>query len=239
MEMYWIDFEALMPTYAIRIGTALLCGFLLGLEREHKNKPAGLRTIVLITVGSTVFMIVSESMPSLMSRMSFPLLWSEGITRVDPGRIAAQVVSGIGFLGAGSIIQARGAVHGLTTAAVIWVAAAIGLCIGIGYPLFAFALTLVVLVTLVVMEPLRNWVTRRGAKETIELLAPNDSLVMQRLLHALYEHDIQKKDVESHVDGKDLIRLRIVYYARGDAAYRLLNALSMIEGVRGTRHVET
>ncbi len=102
----------------IKLLVAGLCGGLIGLERERDNKPAGIRTQMLVALGSALFMIVSLSVGSDL--------------RVDPSRIAAQVVTGIGFLGAGAIIRDRGSVRGMTTAASIWVVAAIGLTIGAG-----------------------------------------------------------------------------------------------------------
>ena len=106
-----------------RLGLAVVCGGIVGLERELKNKPAGIKTNILICVGSALYTSVS-------------ILISESLAAQghfgDPGRLAAQIVSGIGFLGGGTIIQARGTILGLTTAATIWVVAAIGLCVGIG-----------------------------------------------------------------------------------------------------------
>lgn len=148
----------MLPAIAVRVGAAIVCGLMLGVERERKDKPAGIRTIMLITVGATIYMLVSELIPTITEG-------PESITRTDPARVAAQVVTGIGFLGAGTIIQARGSVHGLTTAAVIWVAAAIGLVIGIGFPLLGIGLTLVVLTTLVALEPLTKWIGAEKAKE--------------------------------------------------------------------------
>ncbi len=101
-----------------RLGAALVAGALIGLERELHDKPAGFRTNILICVGAALFAIVSHRMA--------------GGPDDDSTRIAAQVVSGIGFLGAGAIIQHRGSVHGLTTAATIWVVASIGLAFGAG-----------------------------------------------------------------------------------------------------------
>jgi len=147
----------MLPGIAAKLGAAILCGLLLGIERERKDKPAGIRTIMLITVGATIYMLVSELIPTITEG-------PESITRTDPARVAAQVVTGIGFLGAGTIIQARGSVHGLTTAAVIWVAAAIGLLIGIGFPLLGIGLTLVVLTALVALEPLTRRIGGENAK---------------------------------------------------------------------------
>lgn len=106
---------------AIRIGMALFAGGLIGLEREIRRQAAGLRTHILICIGSCLLMLLSTWIPQAF-----------GLEKGDPGRIAAQVVSGIGFLGAGAFIKIGNNVKGLTTAASIWVVAAIGLAIGAG-----------------------------------------------------------------------------------------------------------
>lgn len=119
---------------------ALACGAAIGTERQIREKPAGVRTNMLICVGSTLITMVS---------IHVALTYAErGINISDPGRIAAQIVSGVGFLGAGTIIQARGAVHGLTTAATIWVMAGIGLAIGSGFYAPAVATTVLILLIL-------------------------------------------------------------------------------------------
>ena len=123
--------------FFVKILTAVLCGGLIGLERELSGKAAGLRTNTLICMGATIYMIVSDLVPRIYG------------VPADPGRIAAQVVSGIGFIGAGSIIRSGGTIAGLTTASVIWVAAGIGLVIGIGYPGLAIGITIVVLIVVI------------------------------------------------------------------------------------------
>ena len=100
-----------------RVAMAMVIGVLVGLEREVRDKPAGLRTIVLISVGACVFALVSEKM---------------GGPGTDRTRIAAQIVTGVGFLGAGAILREARAVYGLTTAATIWMAAALGMACGFG-----------------------------------------------------------------------------------------------------------
>ena len=120
----------------IKIFFSLFLGGLVGLEREIKHKPAGLRTNILICLGSTIIMIVSLNLSEIYGSI------------VDPSRIAAQVVTGIGFIGAGAIIRSRGSVHGLTTAATIWVIAGIGLAIGNGYYSAAIISTFVVMIIL-------------------------------------------------------------------------------------------
>lgn len=131
-------FETLNEVLRFDLGAKLLIAILagggIGLERELRGKPAGLRTNILICVGSALLMDLS---------MRIALQYSG-----DPGRIAAQVVTGIGFLGAGTILHTRGSITGLTSAATIWVVAAIGLTAGGGYYFEALAATVTVMVVL-------------------------------------------------------------------------------------------
>lgn len=109
--------------------TAVVCGAILGAERERHEKPAGLRTLILVCLGSAVFTI-----------LSFVFTTTTG----DSGRVSAQIVTGIGFLGAGAILHSRNGVSGMTTAATIWVTAAIGMTVGAGFPLAALGTSLLV-----------------------------------------------------------------------------------------------
>lgn len=135
-----------------------LSGFLgaaIGIERKHKGQRAGTRTIALISMGATLAMLVSIYIPQVYM----------GLKNGDPGRIAAQVVSGIGFLGAGAIIQSKGSVRGLTTAAVIWVTAMIGLAVGSGMYLIATATAMLVICVLTLLDSYEkklgfNWETK-------------------------------------------------------------------------------
>ena len=140
----WQVIEPILVPFLVRCGMAALCGGIIGLERELKQKPAGLRTNIMICVGAAMYMAIGM------------LVVREGATGVDPTRIAAQVVSGIGFLGAGCIIQQGAHITGLTSAATIWVVAAIGLIAGAGFPLLALIAALMVLATLVVLAPLEE-----------------------------------------------------------------------------------
>lgn len=130
-----------------RIAVSVVAGYALGLERQIHRQPAGLKTHILICVGSTLLMIVSLVLSGGLDVLS-------GTTRLlgDPGRFAAQVISGIGFLGGGAIIRQGFNIKGLTTAATIWVSAAIGLAIGVGAYVPAAITLAAVLATLIVME---------------------------------------------------------------------------------------
>ena len=141
------ELTRVLPVFLLRCGVAAVCGGLIGIERELKSKPAGFRTNILICLGSSIYMSVGL----ILSGPS-----------VDPTRIAAQVVTGIGFLGAGSIIQSGGSVKGLTTAATIWVVASIGILSGAGFPLLAMLSSALVVITLAVLGRLEDRVFRGG-----------------------------------------------------------------------------
>ncbi|HMB24616.1 MAG: MgtC/SapB family protein [Chloroflexota bacterium] len=126
----------------IKLGLAILIGGVLGAEREFRDKAAGFRTLILITVGSTLFTMFSMSMDPDSSRT----------------RIAANIVTGIGFLGAGAIVREHGRVGGLTTAATIWLSAALGMGIGAGEMNFVLIATLAILIVLLIFPQLEIWI---------------------------------------------------------------------------------
>ena len=121
------------------LGVSAICGAMVGLEREHAAKPAGLRTNIMICVGSTLF--------TLASIYSWRHLAGASPT-VDPGRIAAQIVSGVGFIGAGVILRTGLHISGITTASTIWLVAAIGMVIGLGFPLLGLLVAVSATITL-------------------------------------------------------------------------------------------
>lgn len=125
--------------FIIRILVATALGAVIGLDREYRTKAAGFRTHVLVALGSALFMIISVH--------GFDDLPKDQMTlRMDPARIAAQVVTGIGFIGAGTIIFQKNVVKGLTTAAGLWVTAAVGMACGVGMYVLAIVSTLLVLI---------------------------------------------------------------------------------------------
>ena len=130
-----------------RILCSLILASLIGLEREKKRQAAGLRTHVLVSVGSSLIMLISLYIFELY----------KNIATLDPARIAAGVITGIGFLGAGAIIRAGNSVRGLTTAATIWVASGIGLACGCGFFYAAMFVTLVSLIVLFFLRKLEEY----------------------------------------------------------------------------------
>src|SRR5687767_13775558 len=143
-----------------RLALAVLLGGIVGVERELSGKPAGLRTNILICLGS-----------ALLMDLSITIGMTDGVRTGDPARIAAQVVTGVGFLGAGTIMQARGEVVGLTTAATIWVVAAIGLAVGAGHRAEAIAAALLVTLVLTALGWLERWMLsfRRVVTSTVQM----------------------------------------------------------------------
>ena len=134
---------------------SLLLGCCVGMERKRKGQIAGIRTFALISMGATLAMLLSIYVPQEYL----------GLKNGDPGRIAAQVITGIGFLGAGAIIQMKGSVRGLTTAAGIWMVATIGMAVGVGMYAVSIVATGLMLVILVLLEQLEHrihvgWETR-------------------------------------------------------------------------------
>lgn len=130
---------SLDPINLTSCGVAVFCGFLIGLERQIKGKPAGIRTSILVCLGAYVFVSIAGSFE----------------TDTSPSRVIGQVVSGIGFLGAGLILSKNGLVHGVTSAAIIWMLAAVGCLIGIeriGAALWITILSLFVLVGVTALE---------------------------------------------------------------------------------------
>lgn len=138
----------------IRLVAACVLGGIIGFERESTNRPAGFRTHILVCVGSALVMVTSEFMLNKLME-------------TDPARLGAQVISGIGFLGAGTIIRHRFNVKGLTTAASLWAVACVGLAIGIGFYEGAIAATLLIYTTLILLKKIEKKVTLKKGKRVI------------------------------------------------------------------------
>lgn len=132
----------------LRLLAASLCGALLGIEREVKHRPAGLRTFMLVSLGSAGYSLTLINILSLFQDSSS--------MSMDPLRIIEGIIGGIGFLGAGAIIQSQGHVKGVTTGASIWISGSIGLSCGFGFYLFAFMMTGITLVILVALKRLSD-----------------------------------------------------------------------------------
>ena len=132
---------------ALRLGCAMLVGIVIGLEREYTHRPAGLRTHILVALGACVVSITGE--------MLFAQYHALGATP-DPARLSAQVITGVGFLGAGTIMKEGVSVKGLTTAASVWAVACLGIAAGFGYYALAIVGMIFTLITLTIFESLQR-----------------------------------------------------------------------------------
>lgn len=177
----------------ISIMMSLICGSIIGFEREYNNKSAGFRTIILICLGSTIFTIVSR----------------HGAGSDD--RIAANIITGIGFIGAGVIFKDKLSVLGLTTAAVIWTAAGIGMTTGIGYHLLALILTIITIIILWLFNKVEYVIDRLNHSKTLNITF-NDNDISK--LHSLEQHlkikQIKsKRTLMSKINGKLYVVLEL------------------------------
>ncbi|HEX7051452.1 MAG TPA: MgtC/SapB family protein [Longimicrobiales bacterium] len=177
-----------------RLLLAATLGGLIGLEREVSGKPAGFRTNLLICVGAALLTELSVA----IARAANPL-----DTSADPTRIAAQIVSGIGFLGAGTIIRARGSVVGLTTAATLWVVAAIGMAVGARAYIEAVGTTLLVIVALILLGRVEDALLRRRAERRIQVVVDPDTELVRRVSEALGRagFSVDVVDIQRSEDG--------------------------------------
>lgn len=171
-------------TIAIRLGLSVLIGGILGLERGAKSQAAGFRTYILVCLGSAMIMMTNQYVSEL---------YQDG----DPTRMGAQVISGIGFLGAGTILVTdRNRVRGLTTAAGIWTAAAVGLAIGIGFYVGALAMAVALIMTMTLLDPWK----RRIQKKTriLDCYVILDSVeAFKRLLEYCSRNQIDIIDIQN------------------------------------------
>ena len=173
----------------VRLSLAMLAGGLVGLEREMRRQIAGLRTHILISLGACLLMILSIWLPQ-----------SVGLDKGDPGRIAAQVVSGIGFLGAGAFIKIGNNVKGLTTAASLWVVAAIGLSIGGGLWEASLVTLGFVIVALSVLEPVERKLFPAERYKYIGIWFTDERGDRVKLMKVLHRHGIKVTSVDASQD---------------------------------------
>lgn len=203
----------------LRLAVSCILSGLIGFERECLERPAGLRTHILVGVGSALIMIVSI----------YGFVGYESVNK-DPGRIAAQVVSGVGFLGAGTILREGLTVRGLTTAASLWVVAGIGLAIGCGQFFAAIAGTAVVLLTLVLFERHR-WINKHG--DRIKIVICNQPGQLSRVAAFFGNYGISIKNITmQHLPEQKAINIEFVLKIPANAnMIQIIAELTEIDGV--------
>lgn len=178
---------------------ALLCGGIIGYEREYKNRPAGLRTHMLVCIGAALVMIISQFIYEK---------YTPGTN--DPARLGAQVISGIGFLGAGTIIRERFSVKGLTTAATLWVVACIGLAIGSGYYIIAGIATLVIFLSLIIFRKLENFLKIKENKAKLRITVQYSKEIEKTVRNELVGKGYKVKNMK-FAKSRDLSTVMLSY----------------------------
>jgi len=208
---------------ALRIFVAMVVGGLLGLERGMKNRPAGMRTYMLVCIGACVIMLTNQYV-------------FQSFHTGDPTRLAAQVVSGIGFLGAGTIVVTRrNQIKGLTTAAGLWSSAAVGLSLGIGFYEAALFGGVAIFAVMTLMQKMDNRVHRKS--KTVELyIEISKELSLGDLLRKLRERELDVQDVQRESGLETDVAGNRAYIAEVKAQKRVYH-LEIVEDVRSIEHV--
>ncbi|MEE6274506.1 MgtC/SapB family protein [Georgenia wangjunii] len=217
------------------LALAFLLSGVIGAEREFQQKAAGLRTHILVGTGSATFTLVSV--------YGFTAMAADG-TPHDPGRIAAQVVTGVGFLGAGVIFTRSNVVRGLTTAATIWVVAAVGMAAGAGLPVLAIAATALHLVAALVLAPIARHMPTVDRDRVLELRYTDGHGVLRTILETATEQGFTAAILSSTVGDDDVtgadggagrvVHLRASFTGK-PPQHDLIRALAGLDGVL---HVE-
>lgn len=199
---YLTDFDSDVWRYIVRLLVAILCGSLIGFERKARSKEAGIRTHAIVCLAASLMMIISKY--AFLDLTEAP----------DASRIAAQIVSGIGFLGAGIIVYRRDVMHGLTTAAGIWATAGIGMAIGSGFYVVGISATLFLLVLQVVFHlPLKFFRTQHLTIIKVKIWIENEEIVNEIRSALSIKRDI-RYEVKNKDDGR---REAVLEFATAEA----------------------
>jgi len=215
---------------ALRLVTATVLAGLVGLDREHRRSAAGLRTHALVGMSACLLMIVSA--------FGFADILGTAGVGLDPSRIAAQIVTGIGFLGAGTIIAHGESVRGLTTAASIWAVAALGIAVGGGMYRAAVCGTALALILLLVMRPIERRLDARWRKQTLRALYDPQLVSPEVVMGALRRANLNVVGLSVGAEGdsgKDAMEITLLQ--SGDAV--LANALQVVAQLEGVQSAKT
>lgn len=211
-----------------RLLLASLLGGLIGLEREVHGRPAGFRTHLLVSLGACLFAVSSIEFYRLFGNFS-----GHGPLGVDPARIAAQIVPGIGFLGAGAIIREGASIRGLTTAACLWIAAAVGLACGAGMFVISCVVTMISLAALLLLKKVEGSLVR-DQYSTLLVLSDDLTGQLEQIEKLLGEYKLQLVGVNIEKDIENS-RLRFVFELKltsRDTVYRVVEQVGALAGVR-------
>lgn len=215
------------------IVAALLCGAI-GLERETQQHPAGFRTHLLVGMSACLMMLLS-----ILGFEQFITSEYEGYIQLDPARIPSYVISGIGFLGAGTILVNKGAVKGLTTAASIWTAAGIGLVVGIGMYYAALLVTLISLIALYLFAKLEHKYFSNYKRTDLSITAKNEPGTLARINTMMSELQVEVTDfsINNLESYEETSLVEYAFTFKSVSASRLIELVEKLEQVDSVRRV--
>ena len=211
----------------LRLVLGFIAGAILGFERSSRRQTAGLRTYILISLGASLLMILSIWIPQEIMRFQGG----------DPGRIAAQVVSGIGFLGAGAIIRLGNNIRGLTTAAALWFSAAVGLAVGAGMFTAAAIAEAIALITLIVLEKLERKIFPAEHLKNMDIIFRNNDADTERALDIIKSAKIRLQSINV-VQGTKSKRTKLVLLAGIPVNVDITQIVHDIKSLEGVIRVE-
>ena len=215
--------------YLVRIIVACVCGGLIGMERSHRQKEAGIRTHVILALASAMIMIVSKYGFADIAQLAQNSL---GAVRVDVSRIAANVVTGISFLGAGVIFVRGGSIKGLTTAAGVWATAGIGLAIGTGLYAIGVASTLLLILLQVLLHKFMPFSENMETNE-IQLKLQNDSQAINHITEQLNDHGILVNGIRMKKNDDETVTVHLTVRMAKAASLE-----SMLKLINNTKEIQ-
>lgn len=180
----------------LRLLLATVVGGIIGYEREYHNRAAGFRTHILVCVGAAIVSLIEIRLGEEVLNIISDNYYARNIMKVDYARLGAQVISGIGFLGAGTIIQNKGAVKGLTTAASLWAVACLGLAIGMGYYNLGALGSLFIVITLVILKKFQSRFITKAGEKCFEIIYERDLHVLEFIDRVFAQKGIKIRSIE-------------------------------------------
>ncbi|EGT3617096.1 MgtC/SapB family protein [Clostridium perfringens] len=211
----------------VRILLSILIGGFIGYNREYENRPAGFRTHVLVCLGATIAALIQVQLVYFagVELAKNPAL--SGVLKVNAGRVICQVISGVGFLGAGAIIQTKWAVKGLTTAASIWAVACVGLAIGMGFYRISILSGVSILIVLTFLKKVEDKFIDKTKKLNIEIRCLNDKAIDE--INSYFEdYQIKIDSLESNCDGEYIYTLEVPHF---------ITSNKIISGLIGNKNI--
>ena len=204
----------------MRLGLSVVLGGIIGAEREHNNQPAGLRTHMILVIGACLAMMLSINLGTLAG--------------TDPARLAAQVVSGIGFLGAGAILRFGFNVKGLTTATTLWTMAIVGLAVGMGYYLISMIATAVIMIVLSVLDLIERRFVRANILRTLAIEVLDIKGIAREIRNTVDQFAFQTTSFSVQKSNENnLLQIEIVArFNNAEKLEDLIEKLSEFEGLK-------